>query len=208
MQGSSSRKIARLIGHLIVCPKYLPGYLQTNLLNKQLLDLEQPWFSYAAIDFLQSFLEPQMSVFEYGPGGSTLFFARRVRTVISTEDNAAWIEKIRRRLTELSLKNVELQHHEFDFKNPKGFENSVYLNSIPSQKFDVIVVDGAEEVEPVRPTCFYHAENFINPGGIIVVDDSWRYPELRRRNRAVDHRIFQSVGPCRSGVTSTDIFFY
>lgn len=208
MQGSSSRKIARLIGNLIVCPKYLPGYLRTNLLGKQPLDLEQPWFSYAAIDFLESFLGPQMSVFEYGSGGSTLFFARRVRTVISTEDNATWFENVRRRLTELNLKNVTLQHHEFDFKNPKGFENSAYLNSIPLQKFDVIVVDGMEGAVPVRPTCFYHAENFINRGGIIVADDSWRYPELRRNNRAVDHRIFQSVGPCRPGVTSTDIFFY
>ena len=208
MQGSSSRKIARLIGNLVVRPKYLPGYLRTNLLSKQPLDLEQPWFSYASIDFLQSFLGPQMSVFEYGSGGSTLFFARRVGTVISTEDNATWFENVSRRLTELSLKNAELQHHEFDFKNPRGFENSAYLNSIPSQKFDVIVVDGMEDVVPVRPTCFYHAENFINPGGIIVVDDSWRYPELRRKNRAADHRIFQSVGPCRPGVTSTDIFFY
>ena len=177
-------------------------------MSKQPLDLELPWFSYAAIDFLRSFLEPQMSVFEYGSGGSTLFFARRVRTVISIEDNATWFENVRRRLAELSLKNVELQHHEFDFKNPKGFENSAYLNSIPSQKFDVIVVDGAEEAVPVRPICFYHAENFINPGGLIVVDDSWRYPELRRKNRAANHQIFQSVGPCRPGVTSTDIFFY
>ena len=208
MRGSSSRRIARLIGNLAVCPKYLPGYLQTNLLSKQPLDLELAWFSYAAIDFLKSFLRPQMSVFEYGSGGSTLFFAKRVQTVISTEDNATWLENVRRRLTELSLKNVMLQHHEFDFKNPEGFENSAYLNSIPSQKFDVIVVDGAEEGVTVRPICFYHAENFIKPGGIIVVDDSWRYPELRRKNRAVDHRIFQSVGPCRPGVTSTDIFFY
>jgi predicted O-methyltransferase YrrM len=177
-------------------------------MSKQPLDLELPWFSYAAIDFLQSFLEPQMSVFEYGSGGSTLFFARRVRTVISTEDNATWFENVRQRLAELSLKNAELQHHEFDFKNPEGFGNSAYLNSTPSQKFDVIVVDGAEEAVPMRPICFYHAENFINPGGIIVVDDSWRYPELRRHNRATDHRIFQSVGPCRPGVTSTDIFFY
>jgi predicted O-methyltransferase YrrM len=208
MQGSNSRRIARLIGNLAVRPKYLPGYLQTNLLGKQPLDLELAWFSYAAIDFLQSFLQSQMSVFEYGSGGSTLFFARRVRTVISTEDNATWLENVRRRLAEVSLKNVTLQHHEFDCKNPEGFENSAYLHSIPPQKFDVIIVDGAEEAVSVRPICFYHAENFIKPGGIIVVDDSWRYPELRRNNRAAGHRIFQSVGPCRPGVTSTDIFFY
>ena len=56
----------------------------------------------------------------------------------------------------------------------------------------------------VMPPWVYH----IKPGGIIVVDDSWRYPKLRQENRAQKHRIFQSVGPCRPGVTSTDIFFY
>jgi hypothetical protein len=43
---------------------------------------------------------------------------------------------------------------------------------------------------------------------MIVVDDSWRYPELRAKNRAKRFSVFQSVGPCRPGVTSTDVFFY
>src|ERR1039457_5493474 len=121
MRGSSSRRIARLIGNLVVCPKYLPGYLQTNLLSKQPLYLELAWFSYATIDFLQSFFRPQMSVFEYGSGGSTLFFVNRVRPVLSPEDNATWLENVRRRLTGVSLNNVVLQHQEFDFKSPEGF---------------------------------------------------------------------------------------
>jgi predicted O-methyltransferase YrrM len=76
------------------------------------------------------------------------------------------------------------------------------------------VVDGTEEfigqrgAMLVRPMCFHHAENFIRQGGIIVVDDSWSYPELRRENRAKKCRVFKSIGPSRPGVTSTDVFFY
>ena len=117
-------------------------------------------------------------------------------------------ELVTGRLKELALKNVELKLCPFDFKNPKGFEKSDYLHAVPKRKFDVIVVDGTEEWHHVRPICFQHAETFIKPGGMIIVDDSWRYPSLRAKNAAKRHEVFQSVGPCRPGVTSTDIFFY
>jgi spermidine synthase len=79
---------------------------------------------------------------------------------------------------------------------------------MPDEKFDVIVVDGSEEWTRIRPVCFEKAQEHIKPGGIIVVDDSWRYSEIRERHRAKSFRVFQSVGPCRPGVTSTDIYFY
>ena len=52
------------------------------------------------------------------------------------------------------------------------------------------------------------AQTRIKKNGIIVVDDSWRYPEIRQRNAARRFQIFQSVGPARPGVTSTDVYFY
>jgi predicted O-methyltransferase YrrM len=82
------------------------------------------------------------------------------------------------------------------------------LHAMPDEKFDLIVVDGSEEWTHVRPICFAKAEDHVKEGGIIVVDDSWRYPTLRQKHHAKDLKIFQSVGPCRPGVTSTDIFFY
>jgi len=72
----------------------------------------------------------------------------------------------------------------------------------------VIVVDGTEWTANVRPICFRAAEEQIAAGGIIVVDDSWRYRELRQANRAHGVNIFESVGPGRFGVTSTDVYFY
>ncbi|MEP7014565.1 MAG: class I SAM-dependent methyltransferase [Verrucomicrobiota bacterium] len=214
MYGTKLAKVTRLVGDLLGNPKYVPGYLSTNFSKRTPLDLELPWFSYAAIDFLAAFLRPEMCVFEYGTGGSTLFLARKVRTVTSIEDNVVWLQKIEERLRQTGLSNVVLQHRQFDSKNPVNFESSGYLHSIPSRQFDMIVVDGTEEffgqrdAMQVRPICFRHAEKFIRPGGIIVVDDSWCYPDLRRLNRARRYRTFKSAGPCRPGVTSTDIFFY
>jgi spermidine synthase len=82
------------------------------------------------------------------------------------------------------------------------------LHAIPEEKFDVIVVDGLEEWIQVRPICFEKAQDRVKRGGIIVVDDSWRYPRLRESHRGVRHQVFESVGPCRPGVTSTDVFHY
>lgn len=209
MTGSVGTKVGRLVTHLLRQPQYAGPYLWTNLITHQTpLVLELPWISYAAIDFLSKFVKKDMWVFEYGSGGSTIFFARRTRHVVSVEDNPRWLERVRDRIERLSLSNVELQFRPFDFRDAAGFDSSAYLNSIPNQKFDVILIDGSEESEQVRPACFFHAEKFVAPGGVIVVDDSWRYPALRSKHHATNLRIFESVGPARPGVTSTDVFFY
>jgi hypothetical protein len=209
MHGTVPKKIGRVLGNLVLHPQYIPRCLKHNLVNGRTpLDLELPWFSYAAIDFLDDFFQPDMTVCEYGSGGSTLFFARRVKSVLSIEDNAKWYELVTRRLEQNGVRNVAMVLCPFDFKNPAGFERSAYLRALPEDKFDVIVVDGSEEWTQVRPVCFARAEQRIKTGGIIVVDDSWRYPKLRLTHHARVCKTFQSVGPCRPGVTSTDIFFY
>lgn len=209
MHGTVPQKIGRLFFDLLAHPQYISRCMTHNLAgHKSPLDLELPWFSYKAIDFLEQHLQRHMTVCEYGSGGSTLFFARRVRSVFAIEDNAAWFDVLSRRIEEKGIDNVTLHLAPFDFKNPIGFEHSAYLHAIPDKRFDVIVVDGSEEWTLVRPTCFSKAESRVKAGGIIIVDDSWRYPELRANNRACEVRTFESVGPCRPGVTSTDVFFY
>ncbi len=209
MHGTIPVKIVRVIGNLVLHPQYIPRCLTHNLIHdKTPLDLGIPWFSYAAIDFLELFLEPHMTVCEYGSGGSTVFFARRAKSVFSIEDNPRWFELVSHRLREKSLPNVTLVLCPFDFKHPAGFELSAYLHALPDERFDVIVVDGTEEWTQVRPQCFKKAESRIKQGGIIVVDDSWRYPQIREENQAKSFEVFESVGPGRPGVTSTDVFFY
>jgi hypothetical protein len=209
MHGTVPQKIGRVVTNLVSHPQYISRCIRHNLVNgKTPLDLELPWFSYAAIDFLDRYLQHHMEVCEYGSGGSTVFFARRVKSVFSIEDNQQWFERVSQHLQREGLDNATQRLCPFDFKNPQGFEHSAYLHAIPDRLFDMIVIDGSEEWTQVRPLCFTVAEARIKQGGIIVVDDSWRYPALRRNHQAHGWRIFQSVGPCRPGVTSTDIFFY
>ena len=209
MHGTVPRKIARVISSLALNPRYIGRCVTHNLINGRTpLDLEIPWFSYAAIDYLEKHLRPDMDVCEYGTGGSTIFFARRTRSVFSIENDQTYYDLVCRRLENHGLQNVKVELHPFNFKHSEGFEHSSYLHAIPDGRFDVIVVDGSEEWIPVRPLCFDKAEARIKPGGMIVLDDSWRYPQLRKHNRARRLLTFKSVGPCRPGVTSTDIFFY
>jgi predicted O-methyltransferase YrrM len=208
MKGTVPQKAARLFLNLARHPRYAARYVTNNVLHaRSPMDLELPWFSYAAIDFLSDYLTRTMAVFEYGSGGSTLFFARRAASVVSVEDNPAWYNRVKERVAEKNIANVTLKLVPFDFKDPVGFEASDYWEALDAN-FDVIVVDGSEEWIQVRPLCFERAERFIQPGGIIILDDSWRYPTLRKNHRAKRVETFQSAGPGRPGVASTDVFFY
>lgn len=209
MQGTIPQKIGRVVANLCLHPQYMPRSLVHNVITrKSPAQLELPWFSYAAIDFLEDFLHPRMTVCEYGSGGSTLFFARRVSWVYSIEDNPQWFALVSEQLKSKSLGNATLKLCPFDFKNPVDFQKSDYLNAIPNEALDVIVVDGSEEWTRIRPICFEKAQTRVKKNGIIVVDDSWRYPEIRQRHAAKRFETFQSVGPGRPGVTSTDVYFY
>jgi hypothetical protein len=56
------------------------------------------WYTYAALHFLEPRLKPEMRVFEFGAGHSTLWWAARVATVRSIESDPAWVEKLRPKL--------------------------------------------------------------------------------------------------------------
>ncbi|MCC6694563.1 MAG: class I SAM-dependent methyltransferase [Candidatus Hydrogenedentes bacterium] len=209
MTGSAPQKVCRLLAHLLTHPSTVPRYLRKSLVTRKTpLDFELPWMSFAVIDFLAEYLKPHMTVFEYGSGGSTLFFARRTSRVFSVEDNPEWHSLVQDRIEKEGLLNATIQLKPFDFWNPDTFDRSEYLNALPSEPFDVYVVDGQEGSQQVRPTCFHHIEKNVKPGAIIVIDDSWRYISLRTENRAKKVESFVSVGPCRMGVTSTDVYFY
>ena len=209
MDLTNPQRVAKLAGHLMQHPGNVPRYVAHNLISrKPPVELELPWFSYGAIDFLENYLRKETRVFEFGSGGSTLFFAQRAKSVTSVEDNAHWCELVAEKLAACRIENVDLRHVPVTFTTEEAFAASDYLNAVRQSAFDTIIVDGTEWALRARPICFRAAEKQIAPGGIIVVDDSWRYRELREENRAKRFEVFESVGPARYGVTSTDVYFY
>ncbi|MCK9209747.1 MAG: hypothetical protein M0P61_02805 [Ignavibacteriaceae bacterium] len=158
-----------------------------NPSHNSLIDAS-PWISFTVIKFLELYLKPNMKVFEYGSGGSTLFFAKRVEKVVSIEHNKLWFEKVNLYLQELKLKNIDYklfependsEFHKKNIADPNDYisddKESIgknyekYVKSIeqfPDAYFDVVSIDGR-----ARPSCCKHAISKIKRGGYLVFDN-------------------------------------
>lgn len=126
-----------------------------------------PWVTYSFIDFIKTRLNKNLSVFEYGSGNSTLFYAKHVKRVVSVEHDEAWYHKI----VEEKASNAEMIFTALE----KGGE---YSNKavLLAEKFDLIIVDGRDRVN-----CCKNSVNALTEGGVLVLDDSERdfYSEAR-----------------------------
>ena len=210
---SNSKRFKKVIINLFLNPTYVFPYLKYSISSKNPLELELPWWTFKSIKMLTSHLNRKQKIFEWGSGGSTLYLSKYVKKVTSVENNLTWTKKVNSHLKKQNINNVEILQKEIDFQSPESFKGSPYGQSIKST-FDIIVVDGedqfgAESKWSVREACFSISQNFIRQnGGIIIVDDSWRYPEILNLSKAKGVIHTESVGPCRRGVTSTDLHFY
>lgn len=194
--------------YLAKTPRDIVPYLRYGLwCHKTPLDLAVPWWSFAATRATRAILRPEMSVFEFGSGGSTLYLAQQVKSVTCVEDSEEWVNAVRKAAAGRGLTNVQVLHRPFDFWNTSQFATSEYLNAL-SGRYDLIVVDGAEWGDQVRDICFWRAEDFVASGGFVILDDSWRYSQVKARNRAKRWRSYKGSGYCRRGTTETTIFEY
>lgn len=214
MEGTTMTKAVRLVGDLVGHPTMIPRYVSANLIKKSPIQMRLPWISFAAIDFLSKWLQESMNVFEWGAGGSTLFFASRVNRVVSIENDLNWYNQVHESLCTSLCSNVDLRLLPVSDGDIEQFKGTKYLFAVKESKWDVILIDGVlgygsgGQFGSYRQACYRLAEECVLPGGIIVVDDIWMFPELSKINKANAYEEFKSVGPCRPGVTSTGVFFY
>lgn len=126
-----------------------------------------PWVTYSFIDFIKTRLTKDLSIFEYGSGNSTLFYATRVKRVVSVEHDEAWFNKI----VKEKAANAEMIFTHLE----KGGEYSKKATLL-NEKFDVIIVDGRDRVN-----CCKNSVEALSANGVLVLDDSEReiYQEAR-----------------------------
>jgi len=74
--------------------RFYPSWAYRLASQSSPLDEGIPWITFEAIEFLKKSLRKDMSVFEYGSGGSTVFFAKRVKKIITVEHNPEWNQKV------------------------------------------------------------------------------------------------------------------
>ena len=147
----------RAFGYLLETG-WLSSFKSGNSVNGNLDPL--PWFTYSAIDFLESRLNDKLKVLELGSGNSTLFFAKKVGKVISIEHNEDWFKKILKK----APGNVELI-----YTGSEDVEKYLKPLLLKDENFDVIIVDAIFRNESLRYCLQYTGE-----GGVIVFDDTDR----------------------------------
>lgn len=177
------------------------------------LELGLPWLSFGAIRELDRLLRPDHEVFEFGSGGSTVYLGQRAKRVVSVESHAAWLEQTQTALQRRGITNVEMQYHSLE-ANLGEFRTSGFFRAVNAQLWDVIVVDcylgygtGGQAKGMLRPYAFEMALNQVKPGGLLVLDDSWMFPELLKPPAGWLLKDFVGLGPCRWGVTSTAFYY-
>jgi predicted O-methyltransferase YrrM len=170
----------------------------------------KPWMCFPAIEQLDRLLRADSTVFEYGSGGSTIYFAQRVREVVSIEHEPAWHQRVQAELNRRQLTNVryELIEPAFDpdyaranIANPTAYVSDddayvgktfkSYAQSIdrhPDGHFDLVVVDGR-----ARPSCILHAINKVRPGGVLLLDQSERPYYLAEAGALIDPAQWRSA---------------
>ena len=115
----------------------------------------QPWLSLPFIKFLESRLNKDMTVFEYGSGNSSIYLSSKGLEIWSVEHNEAWYQKI---------KSFNLANHHIYYQ---ALEES-YIDFIYTldRKYDLIIIDGRQRLDCIKPSVEHLSGN-----GVIVFDD-------------------------------------
>ena len=151
---------------------------------------QQPWLTFQVVDFLRAHLEPNHRVFEYGGGGSTLFFTARASEVHTVEHDKAWFSVLEqavagragqwrgRWIPSESGSLVDTPdianptHYSSDDPPEQGRQFMKYVSAIdewPDSYFDWVIVDGR-----ARPSCLMHSISKVRVGGFLILDNSDR----------------------------------
>ena len=153
-----------------------------------------PWYSYPAIEFLRQLDFKAATIFEYGCGNSTLFWAGRAKRVVSVEHERAWYEHMR----SVVPANVALMYA------PSQAEYVSAASRFDTERYEVIIIDGQS-----RLLCAEHALSRLNDSGFVILDNSDWFPETSKVLRAAGllEIDFFGFGPINDYTSATSLYF-
>lgn len=134
--------------------------------GKGALEIGYPWLSFGAIIALESVVNKNFKVLEFGSGGSTVFWSQTCKSVKSFETNPDWFKKVRQRIKE--FKNVEIilankeQILKMVEKEPKNYYDLVLVDSYPKEAERILLANAA--VPKIKSNGWLIIDNYLKFG--------------------------------------------
>lgn len=135
------------------------------LRGEDTLKIGYPWLTYGAIIAIESRVNKEMKVLEFGSGGSTIFWANNCKSVKSYETNPEWYNNVKQKTEH--LKNVEIV-----LCDRRGM--STGLKSEPDDHYDIVLIDS----DPKRSRRLDLANNAVfklKTGGWLIIDNYLKF---------------------------------
>lgn len=184
-------RYAKSWSHFKQMTAYFPQWKAALQPDRNSVVDESAWITFDALHYLDGWLKPTHRVFEYGGGGSTLFFGKRAAFIATVENDGEWFQILTEKIRAKGYQNWEgafipgepvtdgspprpADPHAFrsggkPFKNLSFEKYAKAITRYEPASFDLILVDGR-----ARPSCIQQALPYLKPGGLLVVDNAER----------------------------------
>ena len=160
-----------------------------------------PWWIDGAAKFVESFLNKDAEVFEWGSGRSTIWFAQRVKFIWTIEYQYKWLEKVLDMAQTDKLNNISICM--LDNKDVEKYSSAIEQ---VGKKFDCVVVDGRNRV-----ACMKKMMLFLKEKCVVVVDDTHRskyFVGLELFGKDWNHSTFYDSAPKKNRLTKRTTVFW
>ncbi|MBL7952454.1 MAG: hypothetical protein JNM62_12135 [Flavobacteriales bacterium] len=150
-----------------------------------------PWLTFPALDLLGDLVKPTDRVFEYGGGGSTLYWMDHAAEVVTAEHHPEWFVALEKKMA-AEREGAWTGHHIAAqsgtlVASPDPADPAHYASSDPAyagehfrdyvqcidryadKSFDIVLVDGR-----ARTSCVRHAIPKLKQGGLLILDNAER----------------------------------
>lgn len=149
-------------------PRYIINRVRLFLYEKK--HTNEPWIPEKAVRALERMLHQEMKGVEFGSGRSTVWYAQRVKDLVSIEDHKEWFNEVKTQLATSKVTNVDYVFKSSQTDKTGRSEYCNYIDTFKNESLHFIVVDGKH-----RDRVAYRAIEKLESGGILLLDDSERY---------------------------------
>ena len=187
-------KIKKVLTNLKIL-LFSEGQLKSILLGKPINNSSEPvpWYTYPAIDFIDSIDFSNAVAFEFGSGSSTQYWMSRVHKLYTVEHDSEWYKK--------TLSSFQTNVDSFLEENHSKYAS--VINTTGENEYDLVIVDGIERYKSA-----VEAVSCIKKTGIIILDNSdWHQKTAKYiRSKGFTQIDFYGFGPINDYKWATSIF--